>query len=261
MDELRLLFLGDVVGKPGRQAIKSILRGLRAQGQYDAVVANGENAAGCFGITPAVADELFQAGVDFITLGNHAFANREAVPLLETEPRVIRPANYPPGAPGRGSAIYSIGHGLRLGLINLLGRVFMEPLDDPFVVAKRELAALRTKTPYIIIDFHAEATSEKSAFAWFVDGLASAVIGTHTHVQTADERIMPKGTGYLTDVGMSGPIDGILGIDRELVLRKFRTQLPVRFAVAGGPVAIAAVGLDLDADGHTAKIERYQFNI
>ncbi|MGE5549830.1 MAG: TIGR00282 family metallophosphoesterase [Bacteroidota bacterium] len=255
---MRLLFLGDVVGKPGRRVVRAVLPALREEGRYDVVVANAENAAGGFGLTPSVAAELFDAGVDFITLGNHAFANREVMPLLDTEPRVLRPANYPPGAPGRGQVVFTLKGGLRLGVLNLLGRVFLEPLDDPFALAERALPGLREATPFVIVDFHAEATSEKIAFGWFADGLASAVVGTHTHVQTADERILPGGTGFITDVGMCGPTDGVLGVDRALVLHKFRAQLPVRFETASGPSALAAVGLEFDTEGRAIWIGRLQ---
>lgn len=258
---MRLLFLGDVVGKPGRRAIRSALPALREGGRYDAVIANGENAAGGFGLTPTVAEEFWQAGVDLVTLGNHTFANREIGPLLEKEPRIIRPVNYPAGAPGRGSGLLTLRDGSRLGVLNLLGRVFLEPLDDPFVAAERECAALRAQTPYLLVDFHAEATSEKLAMGWFLDGRVSALVGTHTHVQTADERILPKGTGYITDVGMCGPTDGILGVDRDLILRKFRTQLPVRFEVAGGPVSVNALALEFDAGGRTTWIERIRIDL
>ncbi|MGE5529239.1 MAG: TIGR00282 family metallophosphoesterase [Patescibacteria group bacterium] len=257
-DGLRLLFIGDVVGKPGRRAVRSILPAWREREGFDLVLANAENAAGGFGLTPPVAAELFEAGVDFLTLGNHAFANRDVAGLLANEPRVIRPANYPAGAPGRGAALHDAGGGRRLGILNLLGRVFMEPLDDPFAVGERELARLRAETPFLLVDFHAEATSEKLAFGWFADGKASAVVGTHTHIQTADERILPQGTGYITDVGMSGPRDGVLGIEKSLIVRKFQTQLPVRFEVAGGPAGIDALGLDLDGAGRTIGIRRYK---
>lgn len=253
---LRLLFLGDIVGRPGRRILASALPRWRERDGYDAVVANGENAAGGFGLTPGTAAEIFDAGVDLITLGNHAFANREIVALLENEPRVLRPANYPAGAPGRGAGVFTVGGGRRLGLLNLLGRVFMEPLDDPFAMAPRELAKLRAETPYVLVDFHAEATAEKIAFGWHVDGLASAVVGTHTHVPTADGRILPGGTGYITDAGMCGPTEGVLGVDREIVVRKFLTQLPARFETAGGPAAMQGVRIELDEQGRTVRIER-----
>ncbi|MGE5599278.1 MAG: TIGR00282 family metallophosphoesterase [Bacteroidota bacterium] len=253
---LRLLFLGDIVGRPGRRILASALPRWRERDGYDAVVANGENAAGGFGLTPGTAAEIFDAGVDLITLGNHAFANREIVALLESEPRVLRPANYPAGAPGRGAGVFTVGGGRRLGILNLLGRVFMEPLDDPFAMAPRELAKLRAETPYVLVDFHAEATAEKIAFGWHVDGLASAVVGTHTHVPTADGRILPGGTGYITDAGMCGPTEGVLGVDREIVVRKFLTQLPARFETAGGPAAMQGVRIELDERGKTVRIER-----
>lgn len=260
-DRLYILFIGDIVGKPGRYAVKSILPTLRRREGYDAVVANAENAAGGFGLTAPVAAELFAAGVDLITLGNHAFTQRNVAELLAGEKRIIRPANYPEGTQGQGSVIHECANGKSLGVLNLLGRVFLEPLDDPFRIALRELLALRETTPYCLLDFHAEATSEKIAMAWMVDGLAAAVIGTHTHVQTADERILPGGTGYITDVGMTGPTDGVLGVDRELVLRKFRTQMPVKFALAEGPVALDAVSLVFNTDGHTVKIERMHLGV
>lgn len=253
---MRLLFLGDIVGRPGRRILASALPRWRERDGYDAVVANGENAAGGFGLTPGTAAEIFDAGVDLITLGNHAFANREIVALLESEPRVLRPANYPAGAPGRGAGVFTVGGGRRLGILNLLGRVFMEPLDDPFAMAPRELAKLRAETPYVLVDFHAEATAEKIAFGWHVDGLASAVVGTHTHVPTADGRILPGGTGYITDAGMCGPTEGVLGVDREIVVRKFLTQLPARFETAGGPAAMQGVRIELDERGKTVRIER-----
>lgn len=253
---MHILFLGDIVGKPGRRAVSGMLPELLARGHYDAVVANAENAAGGFGLTRNAAEELFQAGVDVLTLGNHAFANREVLPLLEENPRILRPANYPPGAPGRGSGVFQVRGGGRLGILNLLGRVFLDPLDDPFATADRELSAMRSETPFLLVDFHAEATSEKIAMGWHLAGKASAIIGTHTHVQTADERILPGGTGYITDVGMCGPTDGVLGVEREIVLRKFRTQMPVRFEVAKGPVALAGLDLVLDADGRARTIER-----
>ncbi|MCL6614351.1 MAG: TIGR00282 family metallophosphoesterase [Firmicutes bacterium] len=257
---MRLLFLGDVVGRPGRRALATLLPSWREEEQYDFVLANAENAAGGFGLTPSVAGELFRAGVDVLTLGNHAFANREVTPLLENEPRVLRPANYPAGVPGRGGGIFPFGEA-RVAVLNLLGRVFLDPLDDPFAVAEREVERLKATTPFVVVDFHAEATSEKVAMGWFLDGKASAVIGTHTHVQTADERILPRGTAYITDVGMCGPRDGILGVEREAVIRRFRTQMPARFSVAAGPVVVAAVGLHLASDGRALEIKRYQLHL
>ncbi|MGQ9779095.1 MAG: TIGR00282 family metallophosphoesterase [Bacillota bacterium] len=256
---MRLLFLGDVVGKPGRRALAALLPSWRREERYDLVVANAENAAGGFGLTSSVAEELFRAGVDILTLGNHAFAQREVTSLLEREPRVLRPANYPAGVPGRGGDVFAVGE-KRLAVLNLLGRVFLDPLDDPFAVAEREVARLKETTPFVVVDFHAEATSEKVAMGWFLAGKASAVIGTHTHVQTADERILPGGTAYITDVGMCGPRDGVLGVEREAVLHRFRTHLPVRFSVAGGPVVVAAVGLEFGPDGTAREIRRYQLN-
>lgn len=231
---------------------------LRRSHGLDAVIANGENAAGGMGLTAAVAAELFASGVDVITGGNHIWHNREAYALLDAEPRILRPANYPPGVPGRGWGVFDAGGGGRLGVLNLQGRVFMQELDDPFRLAREAAAELRAAAPAVIVDFHAEASSEKVAMGWYLDGLVSAVIGTHTHVQTADERILPGGTAYITDVGMTGPRDGVIGMARGAILERFLTQLPVRFEVAPGPVQLNAVMVSLADDGRATGIERLQ---
>lgn len=252
---MRILFFGDIVGRPGRHAVSTVLPGWRSRYRPDIVIANGENAAAGKGITPAVAGELFGAGIDVLTLGNHTFYNREAVRLLEEETRVLRPANYPEGVPGYGYGFFQAGDA-RLAVVNWLGRVFMEPLDDPFQQAKRLIPLLREQTASILVDMHAEATSEKGAMAWMLDGQVSAVIGTHTHVQTADERVLPQGTAFITDVGMVGPRDAILGVNKEAVINRFLTRMPARFDVAGGPVTVDAVLLSLHSTGITEEIIR-----
>jgi metallophosphoesterase (TIGR00282 family) len=256
---MRILMVGDVVGKPGRQATHEWVPELRTQYGIDFVIVNAENAAGGIGITPDIATALFtQAGVDVITLGNHAWGKREIFPYLDEEARILRPANYPPGAPGRGSGIFACPAGL-VGVVSLQGRTFMESVDDPFRAADTILEAVRAKTRVVIIDFHAEATSEKQAFGYYVDGRASAVVGTHTHVQTADERILPGGTAYLTDVGMTGPIDSVIGMRKEIVIPRFTSLLPARFEVADGEAQLCAVLVDIDPNtGHATAIQRLQ---
>jgi len=254
---VRIMMVGDIVGRPGRNAVKELVKALRAKYGLDAVIANGENAAAGSGITQQIANELYTAGIDVITMGNHTWDKKEVFEFIEHDPLLIRPANYPPGTPGKGSVVLRLRGGLKLGVINLAGRVFLPPLDCPFRAAESIVQEMRRETNLIIIDFHAEATSEKIAFGWYMDGKVSAVIGTHTHVQTADERILPLGTGYITDVGMTGPRDSVLGIDKDLVIRRFVSQLPVRFEVAGGPVQFNALLLDIDeSSGKTSKIER-----
>ncbi|MDR7545622.1 MAG: TIGR00282 family metallophosphoesterase [Armatimonadota bacterium] len=255
---MRILFVGDVHGKPGRRIVAERLPALRRAYGVDAVIANGENAAGGAGLTAGVAAELFAAGVDAITGGNHIWQNREAYDLLDSDPRVLRPANYPPGVPGRGAAVITAAGGATMGVLNLQGRVFMMSIDDPFRVGREQAALLRKSAPVVVVDFHAEATSEKVAMGWYLDGAVSAVIGTHTHVQTADERILPGGTAYISDAGMTGPRDGIIGMAREAILERFLTQLPARFEVAPGPVQLNAVVLSVDADGRATAIERVQ---
>lgn len=252
---MRILFVGDVHGKPGRRAVARRVPVLRRELGVDFVVANAENSAGGVGLTAKTAAELFEAGVDALTGGNHTWAKREAYELLDSDPRLVRPANYPPGVPGHGSTVVRRGD-LALAVLNLQGRVFMDPLDDPFRVARSEVERLRDHTPFVLVDFHAEATSEKIAMGYYLDGRVTAVVGTHTHVQTADERILPGGTAYITDVGMTGPRDGVIGVDREAILQRFLTQLPVRFEVAGGPAQFSAVLVEADGDGRAVAIRR-----
>jgi metallophosphoesterase (TIGR00282 family) len=255
---VRILFVGDVTGKPGRRLIAECLPALRRSRDLDVVIANGENAAGGRGLTAGVSKEMFAAGVDVITAGNHVWNNREAYELLDADPRILRPANYPPGVPGRGAAAITTAGGVRIGVINLQGRVFMQELDDPFRTARDLARELRAELPTVVVDFHAEATSEKVAMGWYLDGRVSAVIGTHTHVQTADERVLPDGTAYITDVGMTGPRDGIIGMARAAVMERFLMQLPVRFEVATGAVMLNAVLVTVAGDGRATAIERIQ---
>lgn len=214
---MRILFVADVIGSPGRKATNGLLRLVREEQAADAIILNGENSAGGFGITPDVVREFFELGVDVITTGNHVWDKREIRPMLDSEPRLLRPANYPPGNPGHGVTVVEIG-GARLAVLNLQGRVFMPPIDDPFRAADDILTELRDSCDIAVLDFHAEATSEKQAMGWHLDGRIAAVVGTHTHVQTADERILPGGTAYLTDLGLTGSLGGIIGMKREISL-------------------------------------------
>ena len=255
---MNILFIGDIMGKPGRAAVKHFLPLLKTEYQIDVTLANGENAAAGKGLTKTVADELYDSGIEYITMGNHVWDQKDIFSFIDQEPRIVRPANYPSGAPGRG---YGVLHtkGQKIGILNLSGRIFLTPLDDPFPVATRCINLLKHETPIVLVDFHAEATSEKVAMGWFLDGLVSAVIGTHTHVQTADARLLAKGTAYITDVGMTGPRDSVIGIKKELVINRFLTMLPVKFEAAEGPVQINAVVLDIDeVTGKTRKIESIQ---
>ncbi|MDA5107293.1 MULTISPECIES: TIGR00282 family metallophosphoesterase [Brevibacillus] len=257
---MKLLFIGDIMGAPGRDIVKAYLPLLKRKYQPTFLVANGENAAHGRGITEKIAKELFEGGVQAITLGNHAWDNKEIYEFIDSEPRLIRPANFPAGAPGQGITYIKQPEG-ELAVINLQGRSFLPPLECPFQTADKLVEQARKRTKYIFVDFHAEATSEKQALAWYLDGRVSAVVGTHTHVQTADERVLPQGTGFLCDVGMCGPMNGILGMEREAVIRKFLTQLPVRFEVAGEPAQLNAVLITLDkATGHAKKLERIRID-
>jgi 2',3'-cyclic-nucleotide 2'-phosphodiesterase len=243
-----ILFLGDIVGKIGRHVVRDELAALRQQHQPAIVVANGENAAGGLGIEPRTADEIFAAGVDVITTGNHIWSKKEVVSYLDSHcARIIRPYNYPPNAPGKGTVIWKAPNGASVAIVNLLGRVFMpELLDCPFRAADEVLAGEEGKADYVIVDIHAEATSEKIAMGYHLDGRATLVVGTHTHVQTADERLLPKGTAYITDVGMCGPYDSVLGIKSEIIVEKFITGLPARFDLAKGPASLNGVIVHCD---------------
>jgi metallophosphoesterase (TIGR00282 family) len=253
---VKLLLVGDVVGKAGRRGLARTLPALVGSEEIDLVVANGENAAGGLGITGRTAGEIFKAGVDFITTGNHVWKKKEILEYLDTEPRIVRPANFPPGAPGRGSALVETRGGVPVGIINLQGRVFMEPIDCPFRVALTELERLKALARIIIVDFHAEATSEKMAMGWFLDGKVSAVLGTHTHVQTADERILPGGTAYITDAGMTGATESVIGMKRQAVIKRFLSGLPQPFEVATRGVELQGVLLEIQEDGRAGAIRR-----
>ncbi|HOD49089.1 MAG TPA: TIGR00282 family metallophosphoesterase [Candidatus Hydrogenedentes bacterium] len=248
---MNILFIGDIVGRPGRRSVARWLPRLRDEFAVDLVIANGENAAGGLGITPALVRELLEGGVQVITLGNHTWRKREFVKAIGSFDAVVRPANYPEGVPGKGFVAYRLDDGRTVGVVNLLGRVYMEPVLCPFAVGSRVVEELRQATPVVIVDMHAEATSEKVAMGWHLDGKCTAVIGTHTHVQTADERVLPGGTAYITDVGMTGPLDSVIGVERDLILRRFLTGMPVEFEVAAGRPALAAVVVD--ADDETGK--------
>ena len=254
---MKLLFIGDIVGRPGRTALAARLGRLVDRHAVDLVIVNGENAAAGFGLTLDVARELFDLGVDVMTSGNHIWDKREIFEQLENDPRLLRPANYPPGLPGRGAGIYRTPAGLAVGVINLEGRVFMNNLDCPFRAADALVAELRRETPIILVDFHAEATSEKVALGHYLDGRVSAVVGTHTHIQTADEQILPGGTAYLTDAGMTGSRDSVIGIRKELSIERFLTQLPVRFDVAKKDPILCGLLVEVEEEtGRAVAIER-----
>jgi len=254
---MKLLFIGDIVGKPGRRAVRGLLPGIIHQHDIDLVVANVENAAGGFGVTRTVIEEIHASQVDVFTTGNHIWDKKEVMEFIDEYDTLLRPANYPEGTPGKGTVLLSTRNGCRVAVINLSGRVFMKPVDCPFRVAEVEIDALKDKTNMIIVDMHAEATSEKQALGWFLDGEVSAVIGTHTHVQTADEKILPKGTAYITDVGMTGPFDSVIGIEKEIVVERFLTYRPNKFDVARGDVWLQGVVVDIDPKtGKARAIER-----
>ena len=256
---MKLLFIGDIVGRAGRKALSESLDRLVDRHLVDLIVANGENAAAGYGLTGSVLTELFAAGVDVVTSGNHIWDKREINPILERENRLLRPANYPPGLPGRGSGVFETAAGIRVGVINLEGRVFMKNLDCPFRAADTLIAELSRTTPIILVDFHAEATSEKQAMGFYLDSRVSAVIGTHTHVQTADERILSGGTGYLTDVGMTGSQDAVIGNQKEPALERFLTQQPVRLEAAKKDPLLCGVLLTINEEtGRCEGIERIQ---
>ncbi|MDQ7792782.1 MAG: TIGR00282 family metallophosphoesterase [bacterium] len=257
---MRILLIGDIVGRPGRNVVRELLPRLIREHRLDLVVANGENAAGGIGITRQVGDELLACGIDVLTMGNHAWGKKDSYAYLDETPRVVRPANYPQGAPGRGSVVVKAANGKSAGILNLGGRVFFPTdLECPFRGGEREALRLRQQTPVVIVDFHAEATSEKVALGYHLDGLVSVLAGTHTHVQTADERILPGGTAYITDLGMTGPVNGVIGICRELALERFLTQLPVRFEVETGPGALCGLVAEIDDDsGQAHEVFRIQ---
>ncbi len=259
---MRILFIGDIVGRPGRELVKRGLGAIVEHEAIDFVIANAENAAAGFGVTREIGDHLLEWGVDVMTSGNHIWDKKEALDYIGTEPRLLRPANYPAGVPGNGSYLARTRGGETIGVINVMGRVFMLNIDDPFAVVQREIEAMRQRTRTIFVDFHAEATSEKIAMGWHLDGRVSAVIGTHTHVQTADERILPKGTAYLTDVGMTGPHDSIIGVEIEPSLGRFLNALPAKFETATANPRLHAVIVETDAQtGRATEIERLSLGV
>jgi metallophosphoesterase (TIGR00282 family) len=256
---MKVLFIGDIVGEPGRHAIRELLPKIVKREKVDFVVANAENAAGGSGITPMLADELLDYGVDVITSGDHIWKRKEISDRLSQDARILRPANYPRESPGSGSTVVESKSGIEVGVINLQGRVFMQAIECPFRAAKAEVDRIKNKARVIIVDIHAEATSEKIALGWFLDGQVSAIIGTHTHVQTADEKILPKGTAFLTDAGMTGPFDSVIGRNKEQILTRFISQLPVKFEMAEGDVQLHGAVIDIDEKtGKADSIKRIQ---
>jgi len=255
---MRILFVGDVVGAPGRRIVRQRLKGLKNDIGADLTIVNGENAAGGAGLTTATAEELFAAGADVITTGNHVWDKRDVLGLLEREPRLLRPANYPEGSPGAGVIVVPVA-GANVAVLNLMGRLFMPLLDDPFRAADRILDEIRGSARVVVVDFHAEATSEKMAFAWSLDGRVSAVLGTHTHVATADERVLPGGTAFITDVGMTGSFDSVIGVKKEQAIERFRTSRSIPYETADGDVRLDAVRFDVEpASGRALAIERIE---
>jgi metallophosphoesterase (TIGR00282 family) len=243
---MRVLFIGDIVGSPGRQIVHDLLADLVRQKQIDLVIANGENSAAGFGITPKIADELLRTGIEVLSGGNHSWDKKEVLEYMPHEPRLLRPANFPEGSPGGGLYLGTAKNGVKYAVLNLQGRVFLPAIDDPFRKADSELSKLPADVAFVLVDMHAETTSEKIALGWYLDGRATAVVGTHTHVATADERVLPEGTAFITDVGMTGPHSGVIGMDRVGIIRKFLDGLPARFEVASGDVQMNCVLIETD---------------
>ncbi len=257
-NNIKLLFLGDIIGKPGRRVVKEYLA--KHAPPVDLIIANVENAAHGFGVSESNLQELTEAGVKVFTGGNHTFDRKEIFEFIDKTPNLLRPGNYPEGTPGNGSCIFKLSDTVQVGIINLIGRVFMEPLASPFLVADKLIEAMRAETKIIFVDFHAEATAEKVAMGWHLDGRVSAVVGTHTHVQTADERVLPNGTGYLTDAGCCGPRNGVIGMDQAAVFRRMINQLPARFEVAEGQAQLCGAIFTIDqATGKAVNVERIRY--
>lgn len=259
---MKILFIGDIVGKPGRDAVEKLVPQLRRELGLDFVIANAENSSGGSGITSRTAEDLFGSAVDVLTSGDHIWKRPEIFELIRSEPRILRPLNFPETAPGSGWGVFDVplpGGGVKIGVISLLGRVFMDALECPFRTVKKAVETIRQQTPVIVVDIHAEATSEKVALGWFLDGEVSAVLGTHTHVQTADEKVLPRGTAYLSDAGMTGPYESVIGRRIDDVLKRFVTQVPVRFEVAEGDVQLHGAVVDIDEhSGKARSIVRIQ---
>lgn len=258
---MRILFIGDIVGKPGRRAVRDLLPMIIEERRIDFVIANCENAAAGFGVTEEIIEELYRANINVLTSGNHIWDKKEVMDIVEDYEALLRPANYPQGVPGWGSVVMPIPGGGYVGVLNLAGRVFMHPLDCPFRTAEREIEKMKKRTRVIIVDMHAEATSEKIAMGWYLDGRVTAVLGTHTHVQTADERILPGGTAYITDVGMTGPFDSVIGIKKGTILQRFLLQIPMKFDVAKGDVRLQGVTVDVNTEGRAIAMERLNVTI
>ncbi|MDD5059703.1 MAG: TIGR00282 family metallophosphoesterase [Candidatus Omnitrophica bacterium] len=256
---MKILFIGDVVGAPGREAIKKLVAPLKSELGIDFVIANAENASGGSGITLKVAEELFSSGVDVLTSGDHIWKRPEIFELINREDRILRPINFPSGAPGRGAHVFKSKNGVKIGVINVNGRVFMDALECPFKTSLAACEKIKEETKIIILDMHAEATSEKIALGWYLDGKLSAIFGTHTHIQTADEKILPKGTAYITDVGMTGPYDSVIGRKKDDVLTRFLSAIPVRFEVAGDDIQLHGALVEIDEKtGQAISISRIQ---
>ena len=246
---MRILFIGDIMGSPGRQIVRDRLADIVAQRQIDLVVANGENSASGFGITPKIADDLLHGGIDVLTGGNHSWDRKEVLEYMPHEPRLLRPHNFPEGSPGSGVFLGTAKNGVKYAVLNLQGRIFLPAIDDPFRKADAELAKLPADIAFVLVDMHAETTSEKIALGWYLDGRVTAVVGTHTHVTTADEHVLPQGTAYITDVGMTGPHDGVIGMDRHGIIKRFLDGLPAKFDVAPGDVQMNCVLMETDDGG------------
>lgn len=256
---MNILVIGDIIGKPGRKAVAGLLPKLKREYRLDLVIANGENSAGGMGITPEVVEELYASGINVITSGNHVWKHKEIYGTLDKDPALLRPANYPPRVPGKGSGIFFTEKGDKVGVLNLMGRVFLAELDCPFRKADEEIEKLSQETKVVVVDMHAEITSEKAAMGWYLDGRVSAVVGTHTHIPTADERILPKGTAYITDIGMVGSLDSVIGVKKELALKRFLSQIPIRFEVEKENIYLQGVVISIDSKtGRAKKIERIQ---
>ena len=259
---MKVLFIGDIVGKPGRRAVSEFVPSLISEKKIDLVIANCENAAAGFGVTREIVEELFGSRIDVLTSGNHIWNKKEVLDFIGDYETLLRPANYPATTPGSGAVLIPTAKGEYVGVLNLAGRIFMHPSDCPFVTAKDKIAELRAKTKIIIVDIHAEATSEKKALGWYLDGEVSAVLGTHTHVQTADEEILPQGTAYISDVGMTGPFDSVIGVKKDVIIERFLTQMPNKFDVAKGDIRMQGVMLDIESiSGKANSIERISLKL
>ena len=254
---MKILFIGDIIGSPGRMALRELLPAFISKKKIDFVIANCENVAAGFGVTQKVVEELFKYKIDVLTSGNHIWNKREVLDFIGDFDRLLKPANYPATTPGAGSVLVPLKTGAYIGVLNLAGRVFMNPSDCPFVTAKNKIAELKERTNIIIVDIHAEATSEKRALGWYLNGEVSAVLGTHTHVQTADEEILPQGTAYISDVGMTGPFDSVIGINKEAIIERFLTQMPNKFELAKNDIRMQGVIVDIDSEsGKANSIDR-----